>query len=85
MKQDQSFHASLESGDDEIINPSQQASLTEVVSQGRRNLLKGGAALAITSLLSSVRCPVLCPPQREADHLLTFNQLLQLPHLLSIM
>ncbi|MGB3596007.1 MAG: PhoX family phosphatase [Pseudomonas neustonica] len=54
MKQDQSFHASLESGDDEIINPSQQASLTEVVSQGRRNLLKGGAALAITSLFPAV-------------------------------
>ncbi|MEH6566713.1 MAG: PhoX family phosphatase [Halopseudomonas sp.] len=58
MKQDQQFHHRLEALDDRIVNATQQPSLNKVVSQGRRNLLKGGAALALFSLFPSLPSPL---------------------------
>ena len=58
MKQNQSFHDALESLDDKSINTSRQPSLNQLVNEGRRNLLKGGAALAISSLFPSLFSPL---------------------------
>lgn len=47
MNQDfAAFHAALAAHDDEAINPSGNRSLDRMVDAGRRNVLKGGLAMA---------------------------------------
>ena len=58
MKQDPHFHQALEALDDRIINTTQQPSLNEVISQSRRNLLKGGGALALCGLFPALLSPL---------------------------